>query len=450
MTMVSNLIVDQAAQAEKERLDRIAKAWDAYHGNLANALKVKPGQDDDNVKVNFSRLIVDKGVSFLFGDKVDFEVDGEAESEQGDWLDECWEANKLMTTLHELGTNGGVCGHAYIKLKSAGPGEDFPRVIIPDPATVFPTLDPEDYKRVLDWRIEWNAIDPVTGKPMVRRQLIQPSGQYWEIVDQVSRADNTNFEEIGRDRWPFVWAPIMGCQNLPLPNVYWGLSDLESDLVAVNKAINFVLSNINRIIRFHAHPKTWGKGFQADQIKIAIDETLVLGSPNAELKNLEMLTDLGSSLEFYKLLKEVLHEMARVPEIATGKVDDIGALSGVALKILYQSLIEKTATKRVACYGDLLREANKRLLELGGQGDKHKIKIHWAEPLPKDTKEEAETGLLLDQLGISLDTIQTQLGFDAEDEADKKSKEKTDNATLESALMKKFDQGQTGGGGFPQ
>lgn len=446
MNYVSNLIMDQAAQSERKRLECINKAWDAYYGNLPKPLKVKPGQADDNIALNFSSLIVDKGVSFLFGNKVSFEVKPDGESTEDVWLDKCWEANKLMTTLHELGTNGGVAGHVFVKLKAAGGAYKYPRVIVPDPATVFPTLDPEDYKNVLKWRIQWNAIDPVTSKPMVRRQMITPEGNRWRIVDEVSKGDNARWDLIGQDIWPYSWAPVLNCQNLPHPNVFWGRSDLEEDIVDVNKAINFLVSNIGRIIRFHAHPKTWGSGFQADQLKVGIDETIVLPTLNAKLENLEMRSDLGSSLEFFKRLKESLHEIARVPEIATGKMENIGTLSGVAIKILYQALIEKTQTKQTSGYGELLKESNMRLLEMGGFGEEIAVTTQWPVPLPEDQKEEAETGLLLDQIGVSKDTIQTRLGFDAEDEAKKKEAERKTEQAYAQAVMGSFDKGQIGTG----
>ena len=57
-------------------------------------------------------------------------------------------------------------------------------------------------------------------------------------------------------------------------------------------------------------------------------------------------------------------EAARVGvrvEVSVGKVDNIGALSGVALEILYQPLMELTYVKQMT-YGPLLEEVNRRAL----------------------------------------------------------------------------------------
>lgn len=52
---------------ELARQKRYQKAWDAYFGNQPKPLTVKPGKPDDNVRLNYVRLVVDATVAFLFG-----------------------------------------------------------------------------------------------------------------------------------------------------------------------------------------------------------------------------------------------------------------------------------------------------------------------------------------------------------------------------------------------
>jgi hypothetical protein len=445
--MVSQLVLDRAAYEEQARLQRITEAWSAYYGHLPPPLKVKPGQVDDNVMLNFAAVIVDKGVSFLFGEDLDFE----AMDDTGDQsLEACWDANKRMSLLQDMALNGAVCGHVFVKIIADGviglDGQRYPRLVNLDPATVFPVWDPDDYTHVLSYRIQWNAIDPDTGKPLTRRQRIVEDGAVWQIIDEVCRGDSRVWEQLSAATWPYPWPPLVDCQNLPAPNEFWGRSDLEEDVIAVNKAINFVMTNTARILRFHAHPKTWGCGFKADDLRIGVDETIILPNQNASLQNLEMTSDLGSSLELYKRLKEALHEISQVPEVATGKMDGVGALSGVALDILYQSLVEKTKKKRRR-YGDMLTVLNGRLLEMMGRPVTRAVQIHWPNILPVNSNEEAQTGLLYEQLGVSRETILTRLGFDAELETEKRSEEAQQRAELGQNLLASFDQGGQDGGG---
>lgn len=460
--MISDLILKQAAQAEAERLKRINDSWNAYYGTLPQPLRATKSdpQAKDNIVLNFAQPIVDKGVSFLLGKDLEFEIDtgrdGDADEDDDEedaddespgeqWLEKCWKQNKKMTLLHKVAINGAVTGDVFLRMQLPKPGQQFPRVINLDPATVLPIWDMDDYEEVLAYRIQWNAIDPTTGKPVVRRQMIEQEGTRWRITDTISKGDSNVWVPIGPPQvWPYPWAPIFHCQNLPAPNTYWGISDIEQHVLSVNNALNFVISNMARILRIHAHPKTWGAGFTSKELQIGVDEVIVLPNIQAKLQNLEMNSDLGSTLELYKRLKEALHEITRVPEIATGKVDNIGALSGVALQILYQSLLEKNNTKQLF-YGEMFEDLNSRLLEAGGQGVEQNILIQWPNPLPKDAFTEAQTAVLLDQVGVSKDTILTNMGYDADQEAQKKAQESQTAAELGDQLLSKFDKGQLDG-----
>jgi hypothetical protein len=429
---VDRQIAEALSLEELARIRQFKEAWERYYGRFPKPLKVKSGQPDDNIIVNFARVVVDKGVSFLFGQDVGFELDETQQTPEEDWLQACWETNRKTTFLQKLALNGGVCGHAFVKI--VVDQSPYPRLILLDPATVLPIWDPHDIERVLRYRIQYPATDPNTGKPLTIRQWIELDGAIWRITDQVSR-DGGAWQTTAETVWPHPWPPIVDCQNLPNPNEFFGLPDLAEDILQLNAGINFVLSNLARIIRFHAHPKTWGKGFTAAQLNIAVDETIVLPSPEATLQNLEMESDLASSIAFYSRLREALHEVARVPEVATGRMENVGQLSGVALSILYQPLLEKTETKR-RTYGDLLVELNRRMLALGGFGEDNITVLHWPELLPGDVLQERQAALMDHQLGVSARTLLQQLGYDPELEQQKRAEE---DATLGEQLLTAFD-----------
>lgn len=441
--MISEQVLKTVHDAHHERRKKIANAWECYQGKYPDSLKktVSDPMAADNIKVNFAAPLVDKGVSFLVGQALDFEIDGADESSQDLYLDAVWEENKQDSLLHLMAMNGGATGDVFVRLMlpDTAKGKKYARILNLDPACVTPIWNMDDYEDILGWVVQWNAVDPYTGKPVVRRSIYEPEGGRWVITEQISRGDSTNWLPWGDPSyWPYPWSPILHCQNLPMPNEYYGISDIEQHVLSINYAVNFVLSNMARIIRTHAHPKTWGTGFTGKQVDMSVDSMLLLPK-DSKLENLEMQTDLGSTLELYKRLKELLHEVARVPEVATGRVDNIGPLSGVALKILYQSLIEKNQTKQVF-YGDLFRELNLRLLEIGKQGAA-KIIIHYPDPLPKDVKDEAEAALILEQVGVSKNTVLTELGYDPEAEAKKVEEETKAANALGAQMLDQFDKG---------
>lgn len=436
MNAVAQHVMDAVAIDELERQIRFRTAWQAFHGQGPKALKVRAGGIDDNVRVNYAKLIVNKGVSFLVGQDVTFELDETRQTTAEAWLKSCWEALGGMLLLQKLALNGGVCGHAWAKLVPATPGELYPRVIVLDPANVSVGLALDDIERVEWYKIQYTTTDPHTGEPVVLRQWVERDGAGWAITDESSRGGG-GWLTLAETRWLYPWAPLIDCQNLPLPNEYWGASDLESDVLELSRSVDFVLSNTARIIRFHAHPKTWGRGFSTSQMTTAPDETIVLNNPEAELHNLEMQSDLASSITLYDRLREALHEVSQVPEVATGKLDGIGALSGLALQILYQPLIEKTEVKR-RTYGGLLVELNRRLLELGGHGADNRTVLHWPEMLPDDALALRQVAVIDDQLGVSRDTLLSQLGYDPDLE---RQKRQTQEAEAGVQLLNEVEHG---------
>lgn len=420
MVSIAEMVTRQAALDDLARQERMRRAWAAYSGDLPGPLKVTPGQPNDNVLVNFARLIVDKGVSFLFGGGVEIRVQGDAPERVQAWLNRVWETNHKATLLHKIAVNGAVCGQAFVKIVRPRCASDAPlRLVAVDPTTVTVTWAPDDWETVLRYDLQWHGMDAETGQPSAFRQRIERRSDgrpEWFITDQRSDGDDPRWRTTHAERWPYPWPPIIGCQNLPSPNEYWGLSDLEPDVLGVCSAMSFVLSNAARIVRYHAHPKLWGTGFSPNDLSLGPQDVTVLPGRDSALHLLEMQSDLTPSLELYRRVKEAMHEISRVPEISSGALNALGRVSGAALRVLYQPLVEKTQTKRTL-YGDMLAEVSRRLIEIGGFGADACVQLEWPSVAPTDPLEEARTALAYRQLGMSSESALRRLGVLEREEA---------------------------------
>lgn len=414
MDYVSRMFYERILQSEAERLAHYVTCWKYYDGDHTKPLKVKTGEPDDNVIINLSKLIVDKGVSFLFGKDVGFELAEGTETPEEEYLAKVWKRNRKMTLLSQVALNGGVTGHFFVKIMADGIEKGIPRLVNLDPAYVRPVWDPDDVDRVLWYKIEYAAVNVDGDSPIYKKQLITRM----EDGDGVTRTwllqwyeaiRGRKYELVREEEWDWPWPPIVDSQNLPAPNEYFGTSDLED--ADLNDAVNFSASNILRILRYHAHPKTWGKGFKASQVEIGVNDMIILPSADAMVDNLEMESDLASSRQYMADLMGAFREVSRTPQLDPARVN-IGALSGFALRILYGPLLEKTETKR-RLYGDMLVELNRRLLDLGGFGDGHYTTLHWADPIPFDPREETDALKADRELGIvSQETMATKRGYD--------------------------------------
>lgn len=444
----TKLAQSDRTQAEKERLDEMKKCWKAYRGDFVKPLKMRnKEQTDDNVIINRCAPIVDKGVSFLFGQEL------KIEGADQEYLDGLWgDDDDRMTLLSLLAMNGGVCGQAFIKIIPATGAMKYPRLVVLDPMLVRIVTAWDDYTLTLAYIIEYPWVGDMQTRQVIAR--VDPDSNLydnyrlddtWTITNYVRKGQQGQWVQAGvREEWPYPFAPILCCQNLPMPGDAWGAADLNCSLIGQNDSLNFVQSNMLRIIKYHAHPKTYARGLTKDQMTIGVDGVIVLQAPDSLLANLEMQSDLSSSLNFAATLRSDMDEYSRVPAVALGRLAEMpgGDISGVAMRLMFQPLLEKTTQKR-RLYGRLIRDVSRAALVLAGKigvetYEDYPIELHWQDMLPADTLASAQESLVLKQIGVSDQTLLSRLGFDPDEEMEKSADE-------DEQKMIQFSQGQ----GFP-
>lgn len=419
-------MTDLAVLDGRERLHRIKRAYDAYYYGGPDTLKVRRGEVDDNIKINYARLIVDAGVANLFGGHLQVQATADAAESVQQVIDAMLDYNGGGLLWQRIGTSGAIGGTMFYRLM---PQEDTVRVVVLDPSTVEIEWADDDHETVRGYVVTY--VPNAGFEAKVRRLLVQPMDNEWHLYEQEAVEDG-EWVTIDEEHWPYPFPPIGHCQNLPSPHEAYGISDLEDDVLDLCDGINRAASNINRIVRLYAHPRTVGKMI-GDALNMNANPGAVirLEHPDAALYNLEMNSDLSSSISMYQRLVAALHETTRIPEIATGKLDSAGSLSSLALRILYAPLLQKTESKR-RTYGRAIEQMMERALALMGIEDT--VELVWPDLLPADPEAVRRVALLDAQVGVSKQTILTTLGYDAEVEAE--------NARAEAAMQQSaFDAG---------
>ncbi len=442
------ILWEQRLEAENSaRLEAYKRNWSYYNGDHARALEVKQGQPNDNVVLNLERMIVDKGVAFLFGKELQFELREGEQTPEEEYLGSVWRRNRQGTFLTKLGTSGGIYGHVFVKIVPDGIERNIPRLVSLEPENIMVFWDGDDIDSVWRYRIEYTARGR-DGRAVVKRQDIEraDNGLSWTITNTIARGSGLFHQDQDNPDgvWPWPFAPIVDCQNLPLPGAYYGLSDMDD--AGLQDAINYVASKIQRILRYHAHPKTVGKNFGSSDIRINEDEMVILPGAESDLYNLEMQSDLGAAQTFLDSLINWELSLAGVPNLDPAQVN-VGALSGFALSILYGPLLEKTENKR-RTYGDLLIEINRRLLAINNMGNDNYTTIHWQSPLPNDDAMAKERDAFELDYGLaSKETVRTRRGLDNEVEAARIDAEKqaqdVTGGNIGALLLRNFETGRT-------
>lgn len=450
------LELQRVINAEQRRLTDIARAWKYYDGEAPQPMVPKPirndkggevGILDDNVRVNFSRLLVDAGVHYLFGQPLGINFEDEDET-IGNWLGECLPMMERMMLLQKLANNGGVAGHTFARLLLPEPGQKYPRVIVLDPGMVKPTWDPKDIDRVVRWKLDFIALDPATSKPTQYRTVMEPSDPInptsWALTDSEGEP-GTNLEITDETTWPYPFSPVVHCQNLPRANEFYGAPDLEADLLDLQSDIDKVLSNGNKIVRNWSKPPTVTFGMAgANPPTFTTDPDGVTHLPGnkdeASIQTLDSNADMPGLLNFEKLLVDHLREIGQLPEAASGKAS--GALSSLTLKLLFAPIVQKTEAKHNT-YGTMVTDLVRRLLVIGKQVGKYDDAptpdLHWEAVVPNDDATEIARDEADLDIGFSKATLIERRGGDPETEKQKREEE-TQN--LGEQLLRDFAGGE--------
>jgi len=446
--------VYEITDKDKARQQAIADAWKAYDGLLDPPLRKMPDGTDPNVMTNRCQAVVDRGVDFLFGKEIEINAEEDAPQEAQDFLNGIWGRKETrIPLLQKLAMNGAIAGQAFLRIV---PGSDGPfRLVVVDPGTVFVKTAPQDCETVQLYCIEYSCVEKQNGKPVhisYHEEItrVDPDGASLQemldddstwIIQHWSRAgDRGNWTPAGEPiLWPYPFAPLFGCQNLPRPNDYWGSADITSDVINVNKSLNLTQSCVNLVQILFGQPILYATGTGEQSIDIRPGKIIGLPLTESKIMAVNIASDVANSLSFAANLRSDIDEQTGVPGVATGRTDALpkGNISGIAIEMLFMPLLKKTEKKQ-CLYGELLIDVSKALLVLNSMSGDIDISISWQSPIPHDDLPSAQYAIALKGLGISDTTLQRNLGFDPDEEL-------ALSQTEDAQKMTAFSRGQ----GFP-
>jgi hypothetical protein len=205
-----------------ERLTQAERFRDYRSGVQRRQLKVRAGQHDDNVVLNYTGLVIDRSVSMLFGRGVEFDLPGDGETPEDEYIEAVWKANKKEITLQRMALLGAEQGTCYLKILPDGiVGMDnvvYPRLVVVDPALVKIDTRPDDIEDVIRYTIEYLTTG-LDGRDEAHRQVIERDdgqvevdgtvngGGVWWIHDYInSRATGNLWQEVNKQQWEYSFA----------------------------------------------------------------------------------------------------------------------------------------------------------------------------------------------------------------------------------------------------
>lgn len=428
---------DKAGREEsKARGMVIERNWRYYDGAHDQPLKAQRDGYNDNVIVNNIEPLADKTVAFLIGDGISFTAGGDNDqTADDDNVNALWQANRGEVLINNIALSGAIEGHCAVRLMPIEGG--YPKIVRVKQSHFTAFWDPFDMSRVLWYRLEYSGggigrrIDYVRGT-FNGAEFDHNQPGWVEVVYQTKEQAGNVFGV--SDKWeltgePLPWLyeypPIIDWPNIGNPNGYYGKSDVTS-AIRLNDALNFILSNLQRIIKHYASPKTIGLGFKASElVGTEVGGFFSVNKPpnEANLFNLEMQSDLKSSMELAGIITSGLWQSGGMVDPQTMK-DRIGALTNFGLKVLFSDAIKRTDKKR-AIYEEAFELISQAGLSIAGLPVPEEVEVIWPSVLPADETQQVETLTIELTNGIiSKETYRTLRGYDSEKEDDRIAEEK--------------------------
>jgi len=418
--MPNDTAIRDAASGElAARRAAAGKAWNYYDGKHKPHLKTRAGEPDDNVAVNLIKQTADREVSFLVGPEFPILELGSAEDAAEGWLRTAWADGARV--LARAAKYGVVEGHAVVRVMPApvpdGAGGNAVRLVVLSPSNFLAFWRADDVEEVLWYELHWEA-----GKTKCRQDIVHSETGEWMIHDWEMADSGGDWRLTTSAVWNYTLPPIIDWQHETNPRAYYG-QGIES-AIPLNDRVNKVMSDVVRILRYHAAPRTVGTGFKTEAlVPTGIDNFLTVENAQAKIYNLEMTTDLASSMAAVNFLSGALLAERRIT-VLKGDAADFQRVTNLGIRTIYMDQLSKNEELR-RNYAAGIQKISQIMLMIGGYAGRTP-KVIWRDPLPIDPAE--ATGIIERQrlMGlVSAETAAKDLGRDWALEQERLGKEET-------------------------
>jgi hypothetical protein len=390
---------------DSERLRRYRELLDFYHG-LHWQGRARRG--DKRLTFNYAKVFIDKVASYLMSG-IHFTVEPSDDSDKSRQealkteaaLNRVYEQNNLEQLDFETEIDCAILGDACYKV-IWDPGKKAVSVTAPDIQGIYTWWTGDDTSRT--WRVasRYNLARDVVHDLYGVKVKDKTSGvvELWTEDEFELWIDGVLTEKKSN---PYGFIPFVIFPNLREPKKFWGISDL-SQIIGPQRELNRATSQLSRILELSGNPIAVLENVEESE-DIAVSPGAVWNIPeDAKAYLLDLLQGGGARLhiDYINLLYRILHDLSESPRAAFGGTER--DLSGVALEIELQPLLQKVRRKRIirtAAYNRRNRLVLKLLEKYSNEdfGD-HQLRVVWGPILPQDISKLVGNEQILVQNGI--------------------------------------------------
>ena len=388
-----------------DRLKGYKELLDFYHGVHWEG---RERRGEKRLTFDYAKVFIDKVTSYLMSgttfavDPIDSSDEARAKAQQAEAaLYQVYEDNNLEQLDFETEIDCAVLGDACYKVIWDSQAKQV-RITAPDIQGIYIWWLGDDTSQV--WRVASKyslSADTVESLYEVKAKdktasvvevWTAPEFELWIDGAQVESRPN-----------PYGFIPFVIYPNLREPKKFWGLSDL-SQIMEPQRELNRAMSQLSRILELSGNPIAILENVEESE-DIAVRPGAVWNVPeDAKAYLLDLLQGGGVRLhiDYVNLLYRILHDVSESPRAAFGGTER--DLSGVALEIELQPLLQKVRRKRIirtAAYNRRNRLIFRLLEKYRNEsfGNNH-LRVVWGPVLPRDIAKLVANEQVLIQSGV--------------------------------------------------
>ncbi len=395
----------QLARLDMDRLKGYRDLLDFYYGNQWQG---RERRGERRLIFNYARVFVEKVTAYLMTG-INFAVEPYGDSEEAaakarqaeEALYKVYADNHLEQLDLETEIDCAVLGDACYKVIWDA-AEKRVRVTAPDIQGMYAWSSGDDISRVWRvasrYRLSAEEAELVYGVKPAKKQAAVT--EVWTERDFALYLDDGLLESKPN---PYGFIPFVIFPNRREPKKFWGVSDLPP-IMESQRELNRAMSQLSHILELSGNPIAVLENVE-DSEDIAIKPGAVWNIPeDAKAYLLDLLQGGGVNLHinYIDLIYRALHDLSESPRSAFGGIER--DMSGVALEIELQPLLQKVRRKRIiraAAYNRRNEMILMLLEKYRGEdyGENH-LRVVWGPVLPKDMEKQVSSEQVLVQTGI--------------------------------------------------
>ncbi len=395
----------ELARRDTDRLRGYKELLDFYHGVHWEG---RERRGEKRLTFNYAKVFIDKVTSYLMSgttfavEPVEDSDEARARAQKAEAaLYQVYEANNLEQLDFETEIDCAILGDACYKVIWNQETRSV-RITAPDVQGIYVWWVGDDTSRV--WRIasKYNLTADMVGSLYKVKTKDKTASviEVWTARDFELWIDGAQAEKKPN---PYGFIPFVIYPNLREPKKFWGISDLPQ-IIEPQRELNRATSQLSKILELSGNPIAVLENVEESE-DIAVRPGAVWNIPeDAKAYLLDLLQGGGVRLhiDYINLLYRILHDVSESPRAAFGGTER--DLSGVALEIELQPLLQKVRRKRLirtAVYNQRNRLVLKLLEKYQNEnfGNNH-LRVVWSQVLPQDLAKLVSNEQTLVQTGI--------------------------------------------------